>query len=249
MSDLHNTWHTLTHAVVVCGHAVYHGGPNIDPEQAPSDLHWHLQSFQKGEPPHYISHIRTGVEQAAEDPTALLIFSGGQTRYPEILSEAQGYHHLATLFNFWGHPTVRHRTTTEEFATDSFDNVLFGIARFFECVSRLPTSVTFISWSFKQKRFEHHAESIHWPMSAFAFLGVGQPGDIETVRHAERRTLALFQDDITGYGAAGGPLRTKKMARNPYRRQHGYATSCSIMKNVLEWRAPGKIPSHLVPWH
>lgn len=242
-------WATTTHAIVVCGHAIYTGGPHLQPPvAAEQDQYWALQTFQQGEGPYYIEHIRAGVELAATDRNSLLIFSGGQTRHPNILSEAQSYYHLAALFKFWGHPTVQSRTTTEEFARDSYDNVLFTIARFFECVGIFPQRVSIISWAFKRKRFEHHALAIGWPLQKFSFVGIGTPDDLQSALTSEARALLECKQDSTGYGKDGGALGKKKMARNPYRRQHGYKTSCPQLGPLLDWTETTPFPKDQAPW-
>lgn len=242
-------WATTTHAIVVCGHAVYTGGPRLQPPvAAEQDKYWILQSFQQGEGPFFIEHIHAGVEIAATDRNSLLIFSGGQTRYPHILSEAQGYHNIATLFNYWGHESVASRTTTEEFSRDSYDNVLYSIGRFYECVGSFPKKLTIISWAFKRKRFEHHCLAVAWPLSSFSFVGISTPDDLQTALTSEARTLIDFKQDNTGYGSAGGPLGKKKMAGNPYRRQHGYHKSCPPMAAVLDWTETTPFPEDQAPW-
>lgn len=242
-------WVTATHAIVVCGHAIYTGGLDLElPLEAEHDDHWVLQSFQRGEGRFYVDHIRKGVEIAAADRNSLLIFSGGQTRHPHLLSEAQGYHNVATLFDFWGHSSVPQRTTTEEFARDSYDNVLFALARFHECVGVFPKKISMVSWVFKQKRFRHHTDAIGWPTSKFQFVGVGTPDDLQFALTSEARTLNEFKVDVTGYGSTGGSLGKKKMARNPYRRQHGYETSCPSLTPLLKWTESTPFPRDEVPW-
>jgi len=247
-SDAPN-WSSLKNAIVVCGHAVYHGGPKLRPAQlAELDKYWFLQPFQQGEGIDYISHIQRGVMMAAEDETSLLIFSGGQTRAPYILSEAQGYHDVACAFTFWGKKDVRSRTTTEEFSRDSMDNLLFSIARFYECVGALPDIVTVISWGFKEARFTHHAWSIRWPKSRFRFEGVGAPEALEKAEEAEAETLRKFSEDASGCGRGEDGLYTKKIARNPYRRQNGYAISCPCMSAILAWTDTNQVSEKDVPW-
>lgn len=242
------SWTGLKHVIVVCGHAVYHGGSKLQPDEAELDKHWLLQPFQKGEGQHYISHIKEGVMLASQDPCSLLLLSGGQTRFPCFLAEAQGYHDIATVFNFWGKHEVRSRCALEEFSRDSFDNVLFSIARFNECVGTLPQHLTIVSWAFKEARFQHHVWSIHWPNQMYRFVGVGIPENVEKAEAAEAKTRMQFENDVFGYGQKNGALGTKKELRNPYRRQHGYITSCPSMRAVLEWRNPHRISQHAVPW-
>ena len=81
-----------------------------------------------------MSHIRAGIQEAAKDPFSLLIFSGGETRATTgPVNEGGSYFSIADALNLWEEPTktmtiesasnVRARTTTEEFATDSFQNL------------------------------------------------------------------------------------------------------------------------------
>lgn len=243
-------WDSKTHAIVVAGHAVYTGGcgPDRTPEQTQLDEHWSLQPFQKGEAPFYTDHIRHGVMLTAADPSALLIFSGGQTRAPLVLSEAQSYHNLASVFQFWEQEEVRRRVTTEEFSRDSVDNLIFSIARFQEAVGKAPLHVTVVSWKFKSARFRHHAWSIRWPATRFSFAGVGVPVKADEAERAEAKTLVKFQDDVLGTDEREGGLGLKKKERNPYRRQHGYARSCPDLAGLLLWRGKKRVPAVKVPW-
>src|SRR3712207_6938034 len=50
-------------------------------------------------------------------------------------------------FRWWSSPEVSDRTTTEEFARDSFENVLFAICRFKEWTSRYPQKIDVVSRS------------------------------------------------------------------------------------------------------
>lgn len=242
-------WACAKHAIVVCGHAVYIGGATLQPAvDAELDEYWTLQSFQQGEGKYFIEHIRSGIELAAEDNSSLLIFSGGQTRYPEILSEAQSYFQIAELFNFFEYTNVKSRTTTEEFSRDSYDNVLFSLARFYECTGRFPEHLTIVSWLFKQKRFRHHVSTVSWPTHKFSFIGVGTPDDLQSALGAEARTLAAFKSDPTGTAKDGASLGKKKAARNPYRRHHGYESSCPSLAPILRWTGDTPFPADQVPW-
>ena len=44
------------------------------------------------------------------------------------------------------------RTTTEEFALDSYENLLFALARFHEVSSRWPEKITVVGYGMKRKR-------------------------------------------------------------------------------------------------
>ena len=72
--------------------------------------------------------------------TALLVFSGGQTRREAgPRSEADGYLALARAFGWWGWVEVAERATDEAFARDSFENLLFGLCRFKERAAGIRT--------------------------------------------------------------------------------------------------------------
>lgn len=192
------------------------------------------------------------MELAAEDADSLLILSGGQTRFGCHQSEGQSYYELALVHGFWGHASVvAERTTTEDFARDSYENVVFGIARFRECTGRYPERLTVVSWRFKEKRFRHHAMSIRWPISEllFRYEAVCNPlGDaLIPALAAEERTLEAFRKDPTG-SMPDGPLLAKRQKRNPYKRHHGYGFSCPELTRVLIWKGVDKIPVEMVPW-
>ena len=77
-----------------------------------------------------------------------MFYSGPQT-------ESQAYYHVADAMNLWpDNSSVRARTSTEEFATDSFENLLFSICRFREITGSYPKEITVVSFSFKRRRFE-----------------------------------------------------------------------------------------------
>jgi hypothetical protein len=122
---------------------------------------WYLLDYQKGQglPQAIVRHIRAGIEQAQKDPESLLIFSGGETRASTgPLTEGSSYFRVADAMDLWPEDdssaasSVRARTVTEEFATDSFENFLFSICRFKEVTGMYPSEITVVSFSFKQRR-------------------------------------------------------------------------------------------------
>ena len=120
----------LTALIVVAGHAVV----KIDQLATAdvSDSGWFLLSYQKkqGFPGIITSHIKAGIELAEADPAAMLVFSGGQTRRDVgPTSEAASYFYLAAQHK-WASPSAKSRTFLEEFARDSFENLLLSIARY-----------------------------------------------------------------------------------------------------------------------
>lgn len=239
-------WKDLDKLILVAGHAVYVGK---DHRTAASDRSWVLRSFQKGEPPCYIEHIRFGVELAASQPKSLLIFSGGQTRReagPE--SEAKSYWLLADQFGWWQKEDARERATAEEFARDSFENVLFGLAHFRECTGRYPKSIEIVSWAFKRERFDLHRQTVKWPgdQHYYKYHGVNNPDDLDGSLKGEAKTLAAFRQDPFG---TEEPLQSKRDRRNPFRQTPPYLTTCPEMVGLLDHRtADGKTFNGTLPW-
>jgi hypothetical protein len=236
----------LNRLIIVAGHAVYLGKDNCDPA---CDEAWDLQSFQKGDPPYYIEHIRFGVELAVKQPASLLVFTGGQTRRQAgQKSEAESYLVLANHFGWWGKPEVSRRTTIEEFARDSYENLLFGIARFRECTGRYPESLDMVSWAFKRKRFDFHRRTIGWPRERgrYEYHGINDPDDLAQAMANENKTCGAFKNDPFG---TEEPLRAKREKRNPFGRKPPYPATCPEIAELLTHKtADGKLYGGIVPW-
>jgi hypothetical protein len=111
--------------VIVAGHSVLVAG-NLEDADKDEGVWW-LLDYQRGRgmPQAIVGHIRAGIHQAHQDPEALLVFSGGQTRpLTGPLSEGTSYFEVADAMKLWPvGSTVRARTVAEEFATDSFENL------------------------------------------------------------------------------------------------------------------------------
>lgn len=219
-----------TQLIVVAGHAAFKAKIDQVPSDYTRDDAWVLQSFQKGEPVSYVAHLRRGVELARENPMSLVIFSGGRSRLEAGLwSEARTYRAIAEAEGWWipeamgaERTDISSRSTLEEFARDSFENLLFGVCRFREVCGRYPNDVVVVSWAFKRERFDLHRATIRFPVDRFQFVGVGTPQDQGAARRGERAALAAFAE--CPYGNFG-ELATKRAARNPFGRQHPYRRS------------------------
>ncbi len=83
-----------------------------------------------GEAASFLEHIELGIKEAAADPEAMLLFSGGQTRLAAgPRSEGLSYWVVAEAAGWFNVSGVRNRTFTEEHARDSFENLLFSLCR------------------------------------------------------------------------------------------------------------------------
>ena len=66
------------------------------------------------------------------------------------------------------------RTTTEDYALDSFQNLLFSIARFRAVTEHYPSKITVVGYAFKRRRYtELHSRAIRWPQNAGFWKYVG----------------------------------------------------------------------------
>lgn len=98
-------------------------------------------------------------------------------------------------------PESFRRATTEEFALDSFQNLMYSVARFHEVRVRLltmysldreanshdhikvtgryPTKITVVGFGVKERRFvELHRRALRFPRSAFFYHGIDSKGDL-----------------------------------------------------------------------
>jgi hypothetical protein len=109
--------------IIVAGHSVTTSGHLEDANQDERD--WYLLPYQihRGLPQAIVGHIQAGLQAARNDPASLLVFSGGATRAtagPE--TEGASYFRVTDAQALWP-SNVRARTTVEEYATDSFQNL------------------------------------------------------------------------------------------------------------------------------
>lgn len=148
-----------------------------------------MQPFQRsnadtlkvGEHETFLAHIQAGMN-SLHRPGTLLVFSGGITTHHQI-SEARSYLNACNSLRLRG----RLRQTeamlkglsgiaTEEYATDSYQNLLFSIIKFWQLTGSYPHSITVITHAFKESRFlELHAQAIHWPAERIRVQGINPP--------------------------------------------------------------------------
>ena len=262
----------LTHLVLVAGHAVL---TSTDVHDITSPSNWALLSYQRDQLSTFVAHIRRGVEIARDDPQALLIFSGGETREKAgPRSESQSYWTAANHAH-WFAPTteagstgdlassvppslpssmptdVSSRAVTEEYARDSFENLLFSLCRFREVTGHYPARVTVVGFSFKAERFRTlHRAALRFPEEKFRYEGIDPPmlSDAETdpaaAAAASKARAALLSAEQTASFrpfqldpySCHPPLSLKKRARNPFRRSHrGYEHSCPEIKPLMRF--------------
>lgn len=215
-----------------------------------SENAWYLLPYQlsQGFPAIISSHILKGIELAKSDKQSLLIFSGGQTRKDVgPTSEAASYFYLAQEKK-WD-TFIANQIYLEEFARDSFENLLFSICRFKEIQGEYPSKVTVVGFDFKSDRFTYlHRKAIKYPESNFTYVGL-KPSDYRfdysKSVNGESMAIQSFKQDM--YGCNDITLKQKRETRNPFKRSIPYELACPEIKNLLNWCGPDIIPDKL-PW-
>lgn len=162
--------------IIVCCHAIYHGGVNGDPRH---EGNWALQPFQRGdglkqgEHLTLLRHVEAAFEAA--DEQAVVVFSGGCTNpeYPH-LSESRSYLDAASALSL--RDNEHQEVLLDESATDSYQNLLFSIIVFRKKFGRFPSHIKVITHDFKVARFRHlHANAIRWPIERLEVIGINPP--------------------------------------------------------------------------
>lgn len=202
------------HMVLVPGHGVYRGA---DFNDILSESSWALEKFQFGRqhPQSIVAHISKAIDIVAADPTATLIFSGGQSR-PDCVARSEGATYLDLVFHnvnkvpgfakakaFVDNMTrkervikvgrakesrnvagkeeeeeeeeqlVPRRMLAEEFARDSYENLIFSVCRYFEYFGIFPDKITVVGFPHKYERFmNYHRVAMKWPASKMSYIGI-----------------------------------------------------------------------------
>lgn len=171
-----------THLIILCCHAVYHGSSGSSPLL---ESNWALKPFQKstptksGEHTTFLQHTFAAVQLHAQDDKSIVVFSGGPTdaAYPD-LSEARSYRNA---YQDWSHllglqTLSEEEIILEEYATDSFQNVLFSILEFRRKFRHYPKDLMIVTHAFKNERFlKLHAKALKWDVECVKVLGINPP--------------------------------------------------------------------------
>ncbi|KAJ8521192.1 hypothetical protein ONZ45_g2079 [Pleurotus djamor] len=226
----HTESSALKHLIIVPGHSIWRGASAAD---RLNEDDWILEPYQRGggRVAAFYDHIAKGVELAVNDPQALLVFSGGQTRPGSTTTEGESYLRLALSANLFKMPSSQPhfpRATTEDFALDSFQNLLFSVARFHEFTGRYPESITVVG---------------------FHYIGADPLGDeAAQAQEGEKKNGYLpYSQDLYGCHSY---LLSKRRQRNPFLRFHPYHSSAPELADLLDWcpDAPVMTFSGSLPW-
>ena len=235
--------------VIVPGRAVYVGSNFI---LAKDDSNWVMDSDSgvlEGQAKTLTEHMETGMKEVANNPNAMLLFSGGKTcRSAGALSQASSYWHVCKALDWFGvDAEVRARVFTEEYARDSFENLFFSVNRFYELTQRFPEKITIVGSRERRQRFEKlHLEAIAYPEANFTYVETVAL-DEKKIETEEANMLAAFQRDPYG---CRGKLAENRLARDPFNDGIPYSTNVKVLSGL--WVHVNTCPPHifngLLPW-
>lgn len=247
-------WAKLKTLVIVAGHAIYTSS-KWDVNSLRDETNWLLEPFQKGQVSTFLKHIEKGVQLVSNDPTALLLFSGGQTRDGAgPRSEGMTYWSIANAANWFGHKSLTqtaNRSFAEEYARDSFENLLFSICRFHQIVGSYPQVIKVVGFEFKRERFVNlHRRALRFPSRQFQYFGIDPDSKIASGKFgmaARERATAMGPFVSDPYGCQTATLYTKRLRRNPYLRYHPYPQGCPHLSRLFRHCGPSLFRDPL-PW-
>ncbi|KAJ0615243.1 hypothetical protein HanIR_Chr02g0071881 [Helianthus annuus] len=237
----------LRNLVMVAGHSIY---TSSSCEKVDREDSWFLESYQRnvGQAATFVAHIKEGVEVAANDEDALLLFSGGETRKDAgPRSEAQSYWMVAESKGWFGYQEkVRWKALTEEHARDSFENLLFSVCRFRELTGSYPQNITVVGYDFKKERFVNlHRSAIRFPELRFFYLGTpAATSSREAASKGEALVRTQFEHDPY---ACLGSLRRKKIGRDPFHRSIPYPNGCPEIEGLFRY-CRASLYTGSLPW-
>lgn len=243
-----------SHLIIIPCHGIWTGSDIKDKEKAGDcQDQWLLAPFQREGQDHlcFKDHLLTGFKILKQDPSSILMPSGGKTK-PEIeLSEAESYLNLLKQVEGQDFESYGSRVVLEDYARDSFENVIFLICRFDEVAGTYPEKITIVGFEFKRSRFlnNHLAQALNYPLEKIEYIGNSPtpPSEVKEEYFKDldqseyRFAVKLFESDWYG---VKDPLLKKKLGRNPFHQVVKYSTTNPVLKQFLEVLGDGSNKSN-----
>ncbi|KAJ6495633.1 hypothetical protein C8R47DRAFT_1115875 [Mycena vitilis] len=251
LASLPDLQRNLSHLIIVPGHAIWKG---TSPDLRTRVSEWVFQSYdqtdlkESGRLEVFFKHISKAAQLALEDERSLVVFSGGQTQRTSTTTEGESYLRLGLRSGLF-HSETFSRATSEGFALDSFQNLVFSIARFHEYTGTYPEKITVVGYEMKRARFvELHRAAIRWPETRFTYIGLDVAGDNFQAQQGERQNGYLpYLQDFYGCHTF---LANKRRGRNYAARYPPYYSSCPELGALLSWcpSVHTELFSGALPW-
>lgn len=232
----------MDHLLLVPCHSIWidKGFKGVNAEE------WILADFQKDGMDHlcFIDHIHKACEALSASEGSIIIISGGQTKtQAEGLSEAKSYFNLAKQ-TVAGFDELVDRVFLEEYARDSFENVLFLLCKFKELTGAYPKKISIFGFEFKRYRFTklHLERALGFPVGSISYYGnspMPQSLDEQSIkeyfaaleRDENRYAVQPFSKDWYGIHQE---LADKRKKRNPFNQENQYHVSNSSLRPLLD---------------
>lgn len=231
-----------TNLVILPCHSVYVNPVDSDKiiTNAGADADsWLLAPFQleANDQLSFLDHLercKTLIEKRADH--AVLMLSGGFTKPQVELSEAQSYFNVGLQRGWFTEDMLNRSVFLEEFARDSYENVLFSLAKFYKLYNNYPEVVTIVGFGFKEPRFvQLHLQTLGYKGDRAEYIGIGPdfppkpPSESNSLykQRAEKYYKELsksekkFAYDLfleNPFGSQGSTLHRKKISRDPWKK-------------------------------
>ncbi|KAH3680061.1 hypothetical protein WICPIJ_008398 [Wickerhamomyces pijperi] len=219
------------HLILLPCHSIYK--PPNSPQSPES---WFLAPFQIEANDHltFIQHMEKAfqlLKESAENQQSTLIISGGMTKAEAgEVSEAASYLSCAKILELNRDHVNDNNVLLEEYARDSFENLLFSLCLFQETHRCFPESISIVGFEFKRDRFvNYHAKALKI-QDIVQYFGIDPTPEydpqssqyqryFDELKESEWRfSVKLFKDDLLGNGEK---LKNKKLTRDPFNRSDG----------------------------
>jgi hypothetical protein len=214
--------------VVVPARAVYLGSDFAKAAEDPRD--WALerdQTSSEGYVRSLVEHIEIGVREAARNPHAVLVFSGGKSiDAGAVMTRASSYWQVARANDWFGvDAKVAFRTFTEEHANDGFEHALFSVCRFFQLARKFPSKITVVGFHVERARFENlHLDAIGYSGSKFNYIGTAAVNENELATREAKARDAFARDPYGCRNDVGSTL-------DPFNERASYSSTVKSLKS------------------
>ena len=217
--------------VVVPARAVYLGSDFAKAAEDPGD--WALerdQTSSEGYVRSLVEHIEIGVREAARNPHAVLVFSGGKSiDAGAVMTRASSYWQVARANDWFGvDAKVESRTFTEEHANDGFEHALFSVCRFFQLARKFPSKITVVGFHVERARFEKlHLDAMGYSWSNMTYIGTAAVNENELATREAKACDAFARDP---YGCRNDVGSTGQ-ALDPFNERTSYSSTVKSLKS------------------
>ncbi|CDK25765.1 unnamed protein product [Kuraishia capsulata CBS 1993] len=247
-----------THLIMVPCHGIWdskvYSSANPKPAKAGEAVNeWHLASFQIPTKDNisFIEHAKIAIDEFKKDKdNSVLVFSGGFTKAGVEQSESRSYFELSRALGLLDTEDEHAGVECEEYARDSYENVLFSLLKFRKTTGSFPTKYTIVGFEFKRHRFiEQHLKVLQFTNVNYLTYGPVFPDDYDYSGYSSvQEAQDAFFKDLEGsedrfavqpfnefrFGQGGSVLK-KRLSRDPYSRGlEDYFTGVTAGDGILK---------------